>query len=438
MKYEPIDPSLFVENRRRLRAHLEPGALAVFNSNDVLPTNADGLRCFIQNSDLFYLTGIDQEESILVLFPDSPDPAQREMLFIQETSPEIALWQGDTYTKEQASAISGIQTVHWLPEFSRTFRGMAFDARSIWLNSNEHLRAEVIVETRDMRFAHWCKKTFPLHRYERLAPVMHHLRAVKSPIEIDLIRRAIHITENAFRNVLKSIRPGIWEFEIEAEITGEFLKNRSNRSAFLPIMASGPNSCVLHYEKNDRQCQAGEVILMDFGAEYANYASDVTRTVPVSGRFTPRQKAVYNAVLRVQRAATNLLRPGATLTGYIKNVGRIMEDELIGLGLLESAAVKNQPENAPLYKKYFMHGISHLMGIDVHDVGNRHRPFEAGMIFTCEPGIYIREEGFGIRLENDILISSDSPVDLTADIPIEVEEIEDLMNGGNDTAPKKA
>ncbi|HSO67316.1 MAG TPA: aminopeptidase P family protein [Desulfatirhabdiaceae bacterium] len=428
MKYEPIDPHLFIENRNRLKAILEPGALAVFNSNDILPTNADGLRRFIQNSDLFYLSGIDQEESILVLFPDSPDPAQREILFIQEINDSIATWQGGKYTKEEASLISGIQTVHWVQEFTRVFKGLAFDARSIWLNSNEHLRAEVVVESRDMRFAAWCKNAFPLHRYDRLAPLMHHLRAVKSAIEIDLIRRAIQITENAFRRVLKFIRPGIWEFEIEAEITHEFLKNRSNRSAFLPIMASGPNSCVLHYEKNNRQCQAGELILMDFGAEYANYASDVTRTVPVSGRFSPRQKAVYNAVLRVQRAATRLLIPGATMTEYLKNVGHIMEAELISLGLLESDAVKNQPGNAPLYKRYFMHGISHLMGIDVHDVGNRYRPFEAGMVFTCEPGIYIREEGFGIRLENDILITADDPVDLTADIPVEPEEIEELMN----------
>jgi len=427
MKYEPIDPHLFIENRNRLKALLEPGALAVFNSNDILPTNADGLRRFIQNSDLFYLSGIDQEESILVLFPDSPDPAQREILFIQETSDAIATWQGDKYTQEQASLISGIQTVHWVHEFTRVFKGLAFDARSIWLNSNEHLRAEVVVESRDMRFVAWCKNAFPLHRYERLAPLMHHLRAVKSPIEIDLIRRAIHITESAFRRVLKFIKPGIWEFEIEAEITHEFLKNLSNRSAFLPIMASGPHSCVLHYEKNNRQCQAGELILMDFGAEYANYASDVTRTVPVSGRFSPRQKAVYNAVLQVQRAATRLLIPGVTMTEYLKNVGHIMEAELINLGLLESDAVKNQPENAPLYKRYFMHGISHLLGIDVHDVGNRYRPFEAGMVFTCEPGIYIREEGFGIRLENDILITADGPVNLTADIPVEPEEIEELM-----------
>ncbi len=428
MKYEPIDPVLFIENRSRLASLMDPGGLAVFLSNDLLPTNADGTRLFIQNSDMFYLSGIDQEDCTLVLFPDAPDPKRREVLFIPETDEHTAVWRGDRLTAQQAESLSGIRTVFRNSEFPKIFPEMVLDARSIYLNTNEHLRAEIRIQTRDARFIRWCQKAYPLHRYERVAPLMHHLRAVKSPIEIDLIRRAIGITKKAFDRALQTIRPGVWEFEIEAEITGEFLKNRSNRHAFQPIIASGPNACVLHYEANHRQCQAGELILMDFGAEYANYAADVSRTVPVDGRFTPRQRAVYEAVLRVQRAAMSLLKPDILLADYTREVGRIMETELIGLGLLDADAVLNQPENAPLYKRFFMHGISHLLGIDVHDVGNRYRPFEAGMVFTCEPGIYIREEGIGIRLENDILITPDGPVDLTADIPIDPEEIEDRMN----------
>ena len=428
MRYSPIDNRLFIENRQKFAAKLKPNAIAVLNSSDIMPTSADGIRSFIQNTDIFYLSGTDQEESILVIFPDAGEEKHKEILFVKETDEKITVWEGPKYSKEEATAISGIQTVYWTGEFEKVFRPLVFEADRIYLNSNEHLRADVTVETRDARFLKWCKKLYPLHKYERLAPIMHELRAVKSDIEIDLIKRACKITENAFRRLLRFIRPGVWEFEIEAEIYHEFLTNRSRGPAYIPVIASGPNACILHYVQNNRQCEDGDLLLIDFGAEYANYSSDLTRTVPVNGKFTRRQKEVYNAVLRVQKAAIQLLRPGNTLEEYNKEVGRLMENELIGLGILDAEKVKNQNQGSPLYKKYFMHGTSHHLGLDVHDFGNKYRKFEEGMVFTCEPGIYIKEESIGIRLENDILLSKDGPVDLTGDIPIETKEIEDLMN----------
>jgi Xaa-Pro aminopeptidase len=428
MRYPPIDPQLFVENRRKLAGLLKPGSIAVLNSNDVMPKSADGSHPFIQQSDLFYLSGIDQEESTLVLFPDAREAKHRELLFLREGSEETALWEGDKFSKEQAAAVSGVATVCWHSEFEGLFQTLALQAEGIYLNANEHPRARSVVETRDMRFAKWCRGTFPLHRYERLAPLMHRLRAVKSPPEIELIRQAVAVTGKAFRRLLAFIRPGVWEFEIEAEIWHEFLRNRSRGPAFQTIVASGAGACVLHYVRNDRQVQAGELVLIDFGAEFANYAGDLTRTVPAGGRFSPRQKEVYNAVLRVQKAAIDMLRPGGTLDGYNEEVGRVMEGELIGLGLLAADAVRDQPKDKPLYKTFFPHGTSHHLGLDVHDVGERHRAFEPGMVFTCEPGIYIRAEGIGVRIENDVLITPDGPEDLTADIPREVEEIEALMS----------
>lgn len=428
MRYSPIDNRLFIENRQKFAAKLKPNAIAVLNSSDIMPTSADGIRSFIQNTDIFYLSGTDQEESILVIFPDAGEEKHKEILFVKETDEKITVWEGPKYSKEEATAISGIQTVYWTGEFEKVFRPLVFEADRICLNSNEHLRADVTVETRDARFLKWCKKLYPLHKYERLAPIMHELRAVKSDIEIDLIKRACKITENAFRRLLRFIRPGVWEFEIEAEIYHEFLTNRSRGPAYIPVIASGPNACILHYVQNNRQCEDGDLLLIDFGAEYANYSSDLTRTVPVNGKFTRRQKDVYNAVLRVQKAAIQLLRPGNTLEEYNKGIGHLMENELIGLGILDAKKVKNQNQDSPLYKKYFMHGTSHHLGLDVHDFGNKYRKFEEGMVFTCEPGIYIKEESIGIRLENDILLSKDCPVDLTGDIPIETKEIEDLMN----------
>jgi Xaa-Pro aminopeptidase len=427
MRYGPIDPLLFVENRRRLTDQLQPKSIAVFNSNDVMPKSADGVHPFVQQTDLFYLSGIDQEESILVVFPDAREEKYREALFLRETSEQIALWEGRKHTQKEAAAVSGIRSVYWNSEFESVFRGLVFQADRIYLNSSEHLRAAGVVETRDARFVKWCREAFPLHGYQRLAPIMHHLRAVKSPLEIELIRKAVDITGQAFRRLLGFIRPGVWEYEIEAEIWHAFLRRRSRGPAFQTIAASGADACTLHYVSNDKQCRDGELVLIDFGAEYANYAGDLTRTVPVNGRFSPRQRAVYDAVLRVQKAAIQMLRPGNTLEAYTTEVGKVMEAELIGLGLLDTAAVQSQPPDQPLYKKYFPHGTSHHLGLDVHDYGDKFRPFEAGMVLTCEPGIYIREEGIGVRIENDILITEGEPVDLAADVPREADEIEDLM-----------
>ena len=428
MKYLPIDTNLFIQNRQRFSEKLKPGSIAVLNANDIMPTSADGSRSFIQNTDIFYLSGIDQEESILIIFPEAIEEKHKEILFVKETNENLAIWQGSKYSKEEVSAISGVRTVYWTQEFERVFRNLVFEADRIYLNANEHLRAEVSVESRDARFLKWCMASYPLHRYERLAPIMHDLRAVKSNIEIKLIKQACDITERAFRRVLGVIRPGVWEFELEAEVYHEFLTNRSRGPAFEPIIASGPNTCILHYVKNNRQCKDGDLLLMDFGAEYANYTSDLTRTVPVNGKFTKRQKEVYNAVLRVQQAAIQMLRPGNTFDEYNKEIGYIMEDALVGLGLLDAEDIKNQNQEEPLYKKYFMHGASHHLGLDVHDYGSKYRKFEDGMVLTCEPGIYIKEESIGIRLENDILLSKDGHVDLTKNVPIAADDIESLMN----------
>jgi Xaa-Pro aminopeptidase len=427
MRYLRVDSSLFIQNRQKFATALKPNAVAVFNSNDIMPTSADGVRSFIQNTDFFYLSGIDEEESILFLFPDAGEEKHKEILFIKETSEEIAVWEGPKYSKEEASRISGIRTVYWAWEFDKVFKSLVFEADRIYLNTNEHLRADGIVETRDARFLKWCKRHYPLHQYERAAPIMHRLRPIKSGIEVELIKQACHITEKAFLRLLDFIRPGVWEFEIEAEIYHEFLTHRSRGPAYAPIIASGPNACILHYVQNNRQCSNGDLLLMDFGAEYGNYASDLTRTIPVNGQFTPRQKEIYNAVLRVQKTAVQMLEPGNSFETYNREVGLVMEKELIGLGLLDAGAVKNQNPDNPLYKQYFMHGISHHLGLDVHDLGSKHRKFEAGMVLTCEPGIYIKAEGIGVRLENDILITEDGPVDLMATIPVEADEIESLM-----------
>jgi Xaa-Pro aminopeptidase len=428
MKYLQIDQNHFVENRQRFASRLKPNSIAVFNSNDIMPASADGTHPFIQQTDLFYLSGIDQEESRLILFPDAKEQKHKEILFLKETNEQIATWEGQKYTKEEATKISGIKTVYWNKEFNNIFKTLVFEADNIYLNTNEHLRANSPVESRDRRFLKWCMESFPLHKYERLAPIMHNLRAVKSQFEIDLIKHACQITEKGFRRLLAFIKPGVWEYEIEAEIYHEFIRNRSRGPAFESIVASGANSCVLHYVKNNKQCREGDVLLIDFGAEYANYASDVTRTVPVNGKFTKRQREVYDAVLNVQKAAIQMLKPGNTLDEYHKNVGKIMEAELIRLGLLDPAKVKKQSQDEPLYKKFFPHGASHHLGLDVHDYGDKYRKFETGMVFTCEPGIYIRDESIGIRIENDILINEDDPIDLTESIPREADEIEALMN----------
>lgn len=429
MRYTPLPKELFIESRTRLSKKLPPKAAVFLHANDIYPTNADGTMPFVQNSDLFYLSGVDQEETVLVLFPDAPDEKQRAMLFIRETNETIAIWEGEKLNKERAAARSGIpvSSVHWLSDFEPVYRHIMCQARQVYLNSNEHARAAVDVETRDRRFIRRCQKEFPLHHYERLAPLMHDLRTVKTTREVEVIKKAVAITEQGFRRLLRFVKPGIMEYEIEAELIHEFIRSGAQGHAFSPIIASGKNACVLHYVDNKAQCLDGSLILLDFGARYANYHADLTRTIPVNGRFTKRQRAVYDAVLRVQRGARKLLKPGVLLKAYQEKVGALMQEELLKLGLLKRDAVKKQDKAKPLYKKYFMHGTSHHLGLDVHDVGDTTRKLEPGMVFTIEPGIYIREEGIGIRLENDVLITKTGTMDLMAKIPIEAEEIEALM-----------
>jgi Xaa-Pro aminopeptidase len=428
-RYHSINPNLFISNRKKVLQLLKPRSLVVLNANDIMPTNADGTMPFRQNSDLFYLSGIDQEESILVLYPDAPHESYRELLFVKETNEQMMIWEGQKYTKPEAKAISGIKHIYWLSEFEKVFAKLMAHTEHIYLNTNEHLRADNPVQTRDARFIAWCQSLYPLHRYERLAPIMEHLRAVKSEPEIGFMREACKITEKGFRSVLPLIKPGIMEYEIEAELIREFIRNRSRGFAYGPIVASGANACVLHYEANNQTCKAGDTILLDVGAEYANYASDMTRVVPVSGRFTARQRAVYDAVLRIMQEAKTMLVPGNDLINYHRALGEVVEHELIGLKLLDRTDIKNQDSENPAYKKYFMHGVSHHIGLNTHDVGDIYRKFEPGMVLTIEPGIYIREEGLGIRLENNFVVCEQGgPEDLMATIPLEADEIEMLMN----------
>lgn len=429
MRYTPIDNQLFVGNRQRLYKLLKPKSMVVLNANDVLPTNADGTMVFKQNTDLFYLTGVDQEETILVLFPDHPDEKFREVLFVRETSELIAIWEGEKLTKEQARQVSGIQRIYWLNQFETIFRQMVFEAEYVYLNTNEHTRNDSQTQTREARFIAHFKEKYPLHHLERLAPLMHYLRAYKQPHELPLLQQAIDITREGFLRVLKFVKPGVAEYEIEAEFVHEFVRRRSKGFAYTPIIASGKNACVLHYIENNQVCQEGDVLLMDVAAEYANYNADLTRSIPVNGRFTKRQREVYDAVLRVLKAAREMLKTGNLWDEYHVEVGKVMEGELLGLGLISHHDIAKQDPEWPAYKKYFMHGTSHFLGLDVHDVGNKYRRFAPGMVFTCEPGIYIREEGLGIRLENDILITENGNIDLMAHIPIEAEEIEEIMNG---------
>lgn len=410
-----------------LAADLPSKAMAIIHSNDIMPTNADGSMPFRQNNDMLYLTGIDQEETVLLLFPDATNPAHREILFVRETNAEIAIWEGEKFTKEGARNHSGIATIMWAEQYDIMLQTLLPEARDIFLPSNEHLRQHNEVQTREDRKGMEMRTKYPLYNYQRLAPLMHRLRSVKSREEIDQIQHACKITESGFRRVLKAVKPGVLEYEIEAEYLHEFVRKGSRGFAYTPIIASGFNACVLHYIENNKPCNAGDVILMDVGAEYGNYASDMTRCVPVSGKFTPRQKDVYNAVLRVMRGSQKLLKPGVMLAKYHVQVGELMQEELVNLGLLTREEISNQDPAKPAYKKYFMHGTSHFLGLDVHDVGLWHEPVQAGMIFTVEPGIYIREENLGIRLENDILITESGFVDLMGDIPIEAEEIEALM-----------
>lgn len=428
MRYSPIANTLFKENRRRFASVLKPGSLAILNANDIMPSNADGTMGFRQNTDLFYLSGIDQEETILLICPTHPDARFHEVLFVRETNEHIAVWEGEKLTKEQARLVSGIQSVYWTSDFDTMFRQIVFEAEYIYLNTNEHTRNDSVVQTRDARLIQQFKEKYPLHKYERIAPLMHSLRAIKQTQEIDLMQRACDITKSGFERVLRFVRPGVMEFEVEAEFLHEFIRNRSRGFAYQPIIASGKNACVLHYIQNDQRCKEGDILLLDVAAEYANYNADMTRSIPVSGRFTSRQRQVYDSVLRVFREAEKLLVTGNLWDEYHAEIGKIMESELKGLGLLTNDDIANQNPDWPAYKKYFPHGTSHFLGLDVHDVGNKYRRFEPGMVFTIEPGIYIREEGLGIRLENNFMITAEGNLDLMRHIPLEAEEIEDIMN----------
>lgn len=431
MRYERIDRELFVSNRKHLVKELKANSIAVLNANDVMPTNADGTLRFRQNSDLFYLCGVDQEETILLLFPDAPDRKYQEVLFLRETNDHIATWEGHKLTKEQARDVSGIETVLWTSEFWPVFKMLMVmgDTAHVYLNTNDHYRADTIVESREMRFVKTCLERFPLHRYERLAPIMHRLRSVKSRWELDLMQRACDITAMGFRRVLKFVKPGVKEYEIEAEWAHEFLRNGSRGFAYEPIIASGANSCVLHYIENNQVCQSGDVLLLDVGAEYANYNADLTRTIPVNGRFTPRQREVYDAVLDVKRQATQMLKAGVKYYDYHKEVQRVMESALVGLRLIDKHDIKTQDKHKPLFQKYFMHGTGHQLGLDVHDVGNMYHEMRVGQVWTVEPGIYIREESLGIRIENNVVIQDDGVYDLMRNIPEDADEIESLMQG---------
>jgi Xaa-Pro aminopeptidase len=428
MKYPAPEASLFILNRNNFNKQLKPKSVAVFNANDEQLRSGDQNFIFRQNPDLFYLSGIDQEQTILLLFPDCPNPLYKEVLFLRQTNEHIAVWEGHKYTKEEARKVSGIQQVFWLEEFWNVLQSIIHYADHIYLNTNENDRYVHTVPYRDLRFIQELKERYPLHQYERSALIMRNLRPVKSAVEVELTKKACQITRDAFVRVLKFTKPGVNEYEIEAEIIHEFIRQGATGHAYNPIIASGANANILHYNDNNQICQSGDVILFDFGAEYANYNADMSRSIPVNGRFTKRQKEVYQAVLRVMRAATKLLVAGTIWNEYHEEVGRIMESELIGLGLLDKHAVAKQDSAAPLYKKYFMHGTSHHLGLDVHDFASRYKAFEAGNILTCEPGIYIPEEGLGIRLENNILITANGNIDLMADIPVEAEEIEEIMN----------
>ena len=426
MKYLPISNRLFKKNRKKFIALMQPGSLAVFNSNDVYPIGGDSTMPFEQHRDIFYLSGVDQEESILLLFPDALNPAHREILFVRETNDHIAVWEGHKLTKEEATETSGISTVYWTHQFEQVLFDLMSEASTIYLNTNEHYRQAVETQTREDRFIFWVKNKYPAHRVAKSFPILNAIRGVKEAEEIQLIHQACAITEKGFRRVLKFVEPEVWEFEIEAEFLHEFVRNRSKGFAYTPIIASGASSNILHYVENNRQCKAGELLLMDVAAEYANYSSDMTRTIPVSGRFTDRQKAVYNAVLRVKNEATALLRPGVLWAEYHKEVGKIMSNELVGLRLLDKDTVMSDPL---AYKKYFMHGTSHHLGLNTHDYGELKTPMLPGMVFTVEPGIYIPAEGLGVRLEDNVVVQPDgAPLNLMQSIPIEADHIETLMN----------
>ena len=430
MRYASIPKGLFVRNRKKFIAGLKPGSVAVFNSNDIMPTSADGTMPFKQSSDLFYLTGIQQEETMLVLCPDFPDKKYREVLFVREPNEQLEKWEGHKLTKSEATDVSGVETVLWTSDFKKWFHHMMVmgGVEHVYLNTNEHYRSEVVVQTRDARFIDWCKATYPLHTYQRSAPILSELRKIKQPEELDLMQRAMDITGHAFRRVLKFLKPGVMEYEVEAEYIHEFVRRGSRGHAYTPIVASGKNNVVLHYIENDQKCHSGDLLLIDAAAEYAGYNADLTRTIPVNGRFTKRQKDVYNAVLRIMNEAKKMMASHMVYFEYHREVEKLMEAELLKLKLISKTDIKNQRPGQEAFRKYFYHGTSHMLGLDVHDVGNMHGKMAVGSVWTVEPGIYVQEEGFGIRLENNVVIGKNGVTDMMAHIPVEAEEIEDLMN----------
>jgi Xaa-Pro aminopeptidase len=426
MRHPPVAPELFTMNRERLRRLMLPNSLAVVNANDVLPTNADGTFLLHQNADLYYLTGVRQEETMLLLYPDAHDERFQEILFVREPSELLATWEGPKLTKEEARAQTGIKRVEWLSDFPGIFHRLMCECDHVYLNANEHKRAVIQVETREARFVRETRARYPLHQYHRLARLLHRLRAVKSPLELDLLRQACALTKRGFERVLRVLRPGLMEYEIEAEFAYEFIRG-GGAFAYPPIIASGAAGCVLHYVQNNAVCHAGDLLLMDVASSFGQYNSDLTRTVPVNGRFTRRQKQVYRAVLGLFRAATGMLRPGLLIKDWQKSVEQLAEEACLELGLLKRADIKKQDPEQPAFKRYLMHGIGHPLGLDVHDVGLTTEPIQAGWVMTCEPALYVKEEGFGIRLENDVLVTEQGPVDLMANIPIEPEDIEAHM-----------
>ncbi|NBL64952.1 M24 family metallopeptidase [Flavobacterium sp. NST-5] len=429
MKYHQIDRNLFIKNRKKFTAEMKPNSVAVFNSNDIYPVSADSTLPFAQHRDIFYLSGVDQEESILVLFPDAHLEKYKEILFLRETNEHIAIWEGEKLTKERAFEVSGVKTVFWLQDFHKILKELMSYSDTMYINTNEHYRASVDTETREARFVKWWKENYPAHKVEKSNTILQRLRSIKEPEEIALIQQACDITEKGFRRILNFVKPGVWEYEIEAEFAHEFLRNRSKGFAYTPIIASGKNANVLHYIENNQQCKDGELILFDVAAEYANYSSDLSRSIPVNGKYTARQKEVYNSVLRCKKEAENLLVAGNDWHTYHKQMGEIYTKELLDLKLIDKADVQNQNPEWPAYKKFMMHGTSHHMGLDTHDYGILTDKFVEGMVFTNEPGFYIPAEGFGIRLEDDYVIQkSGNPLNLMKNIPLEAEEIEDLMN----------
>jgi len=427
MRHLPIEPSLFAEHRQRLAGRMAPNSLAVVNANDLMPRNSDALSLIVPQTDLFYLSGIEQEETVLLICPSSFDEKTREVLFIRESSSLLKTWEGHKLSKDEAAGISGIKNVQWLSEFPAVFHRLMCEVEAVYLNANEHPRSTVVVETRDARFVADCMRRYPLHRYERLGRLMFKLRGIKSEREIELIRKAAEVSGKGFRRVARALKPGVMEYELEAEYSHEFLRQRCH-FAYSPIIASGANSCVLHYVKNDQECKAGDVLLVDVAASYANYNADVTRTLPVSGRFSKRQRQVYDAVLRVQRASIKGAVPGKLHRDWQKESQMMMNEELLSLGLLTRDDIRKQTVDEPACRKYYMHGLGHALGLDVHDYGWTMEPFQEGFVVTVEPGIYIPEEGFGVRLENDVVVRKGGAEDLCANIPIEAEEVENLMH----------